>query len=363
MTTVYCDESGFSGSNLYGDQTRHFVYSSVAIEPHEAAEAMECFKGFVPRLQGEPYFSSLFKRREGREALNWLMEQHRHRVRVWHADKVFAAAGKFFDYVVEPVISEMNSVFYRLRFHQFVANVLYAAAVASKSGAGDMIAKAQEMVRTGNADAFFALLTDSLSPIDPDSPYRDIADFAVGYRDKIVDELDGLSQWAMDLSGTGLFTVVRAQAERHPNVTVICDVSKPLQAEIEYTTALLQTDIGRLAELVGIAMPAQAQLLGPVQFVKSSGDAPGIQLADLFAGITRAVLEGKERGVCDQWLDQVGEITVGSGVGFEESLIDLDLPGPYHNAQILKELARRARQGLNPLDGLWEFILKTGSEA
>ena len=82
MSTIYCDESGFSGPNLYHDSAPHFVYAGIAIEPGDAAATVEQIKGFFKRFQGEIKFGKLVQSAEGRAALDSLLSQHGHRVKI-----------------------------------------------------------------------------------------------------------------------------------------------------------------------------------------------------------------------------------------------------------------------------------------
>src|SRR5437879_2589559 len=100
--TIYCDEAGFTGNNLADDGNPYFTFASVALEPSGAAALIDEAKAEF-RLQGEVKGANLTKHPAGRNA-----------------------AGKLFEYIFEPALSENNYLFYSIGFHRFIANLLHA---------------------------------------------------------------------------------------------------------------------------------------------------------------------------------------------------------------------------------------------
>src|SRR5258708_32726247 len=98
----------------------------MAIEEDDDGAAIERINGYFKRFQGEIKFGKLVQYPEGRAALDWLLSKHGHRVKIWYANKKFATAGKFFEYVFEPVLTDNSILFYQHNFHRFIANVLFA---------------------------------------------------------------------------------------------------------------------------------------------------------------------------------------------------------------------------------------------
>src|SRR5438067_8682640 len=85
--TIFCDESGFSGNNLFLDQDRHFVYASVAISNDEAIEIVKKVRADSRTQAGELKFENLGKTPRGREAVKWFLQEHGEKVGIFHADK------------------------------------------------------------------------------------------------------------------------------------------------------------------------------------------------------------------------------------------------------------------------------------
>ncbi len=269
MSTIYCDESGFSGPNLYHDSARHFVYAGIAIGPAEAATVVERIKGFFKqRFQGEIKFGKLIQSDEGRAALDWLLTEQGRRVKIWYANKKFATAGKFFEYVFEPVLKDNSVLFYRHNFHRFIANVLYAGMTVLERQADELLADLQKMIHTRDAAGLRRLLSpqEGLTP-ETASVFDDISAFALGCRDRILEAVDTLARmgdpgvWTMDLSTTALCMVARSFARDTPELRLLCDESKPLKVSREVAEAFIQANLSSIHGALGWVAALTPRLL------------------------------------------------------------------------------------------------------
>lgn len=164
-------------------------------------------------------------------------------------------------------------------------------------------------------------------------------------------ELGDAMVWMMDLSLTALCMVIRSYAKDTPELTVVCDESKPLKASREVAEAIMQADFSSLPERSG----ARATLAAPLEFVRSSKNTPGIQLADLFAGMARMILATSDEELSKPWEDRISPLVLAESVEADLDYIDLDRPAVYANAMVLKQLAERARRGVDPLRGMHSF--------
>lgn len=102
-TTIYLDESGFTGDDLYNPVQRFFTIASTIIEDREAQEILaRCF----PRYQGNEYkFTNIWKRERSRDGLRALaaeIPRFADQAFVWIIDKRFCLLTKLVDYLVEP---------------------------------------------------------------------------------------------------------------------------------------------------------------------------------------------------------------------------------------------------------------------
>lgn len=191
--------------------------------------------------------------------------------------------------------------------------------------------------------------------------FDEIATFALGYRDRILEEVNTLAElgdsmvWMMDLTVTALCMVVRSYAKDTPELTVVCDESKPLKVAREVAEAIIQANFISVQERLGWETGAHGTLTEPVAFIRSSQNTPGIQLADLFAGMARMILTTPDEELSKGWKDRLWPLILAESVEADWDYIDLDKPTAYANAMVLKELAERARRGVDPLRGMQSF--------
>lgn len=123
-TRLFCDESGFTGPDLLGPSP-YFTYASVAIEDDEAKELVQrIIRDY--RVQGlELKGRKLLQFARERRAVADIFNVVEGRVRTAVFEKRFALACKLYEYVFEPVLASHSSIFYALRFHLFIANLMY----------------------------------------------------------------------------------------------------------------------------------------------------------------------------------------------------------------------------------------------
>jgi hypothetical protein len=103
MTTIYIDESGFTGDDLYNPEQRYFVIASTIIGDAEAEQILRrCF----PRYQGSEFkFTNIWRRGASRNGLRELAAEipaFADRLFTFIVDKRFSLLIKIFDYLVEP---------------------------------------------------------------------------------------------------------------------------------------------------------------------------------------------------------------------------------------------------------------------
>lgn len=362
MATVYCDESGFSGPNLYHDSLAYFVYAGVAIEPDAADAALVRIKGHFKKFQGEVKFSSLVKKDEGLKALDWLVAEYGGKTKVWFAHKKFATAGKFFEYVIEPIVTDLSQLFYAHDFHRFIANMLYVGMLAQDRRADELLADLQHMIKERNTTGLKRLLGSDTTTEEPHEALDNIAAIAVGYRDIVLDELGRIAAmgdagvWMMDLTVTACITIARAHAEEHETISLYSDDSKPLKEGLETAVRLASADLSPVLEPMGWKAGAPAKMGGPITLVKASQNMPGVQIADLFAGMVREVLTNETGQPANRWRDALWKKTIlPNFVKHEFRYIDPSRAMTRVNARVLAELANRARAGKDPIEGMIEF--------
>ena len=176
---VYVDEAGFTGGNLLDRDQSELVFAAVAINEAEAAriwtEVATQSKTQAREIKG----SNLTSRPRGRTAITWLLENTAEYVKLAAINKRYALAGKFFEYIFEPVVAEKNSLFYAVDFHRFVAMALYLYDAVGHAFGAHVFESFQRLVR----DPGSAKVTDLHPPndlnIDEQNPLRYMLTFAI----------------------------------------------------------------------------------------------------------------------------------------------------------------------------------------
>jgi hypothetical protein len=238
--TIFCDESGFSGNNLFLDKDRHFVYASVAIANDEAVEIVKKIRADSGTKADELKFEKLGGTPRGLEAVRWFLEMHGTKVGIFHADKKYATAGKFFECVFEPVLRPRKPIFYDIMLHRFVSMLIYEAWAGGDPVATELLQDGQDLVRgRKQPHELQRLFREPLHRLDGDDPLTAITAFSYAYRSGILRELDvvgtdpDLKRWAMDISNGALNETFHHWGDGGEEIEVICDDSKPLAASAE----------------------------------------------------------------------------------------------------------------------------------
>jgi uncharacterized protein DUF3800 len=355
--SIYCDESGFTGGNLLDSQQPTFAYSAVAIEREEADELLARARAALGIANlGEMKSGTLYGSRKGRAALAEVVRAVGDRSLVFMADKKFALACKFFEYVFEPILSENNAFFYRRGFHKFIANLLYLKLRINDPTAEQMVVAFQRFMRSRDAGEIAAMLgTDMDEDVDP---LKQMLDIANAYRDQIGDELntlggnDAVGKCVLDLTTSGLFVLLGAWGERFPQLDVFCDRSKPLESYPELFAVTVGRQERSYMTFEDRATPITFNLARPISFVDSR-DHAGVRVADLVAGaVTYGAREDDPEAAA--FRAAIGDVVSVLPLSPQPQYVDLEAKEPFLNAILLRQLHQRAQVGDDPLSGIVE---------
>ena len=361
--TIYFDESGYTGNNLLSPNQPAFVYASAAIDPAYASSLhSEILSRF--HIQGkELKAKNLIKSTRGREAISWLLNECKDVACIVVANKEFSLAGKFFEYIFEPVLKTHNSWFYAIGFHNFVANLLYMLSVAKDKRAEYILSKFETLMRTLDVDDLERLLTTSEQIIKINDPLGLILTFGICHIDKINDEIkdlskiEGVSRWALELTTTSLFWMLSFWSERFDLMEVYCDKSEPL----DINRPLFDTMIGR-KDIIYMKLGSQPEraltynLSGPIELIDSQ-QSPGIQIADVLSGSIAFALKNPDNILSKKWLELAKSMFSPFCIVPDPKAIDLRERDPVINIMILHELVDRTLKGKSLFIDMPEFIL------
>ena len=362
--TIYLDEAGFTGNNLLDVSQPTFVYASVALDEEVArnlqSEAICRFRIDGNELKG----SSLVKHRRGRRAITWLLERCNNQSLIFIANKEYSLAAKFFEYIFEPLLSERNSLLYRIGFHKFITMALYIHFAAGENGGDRLLMGFQELMRTRDpqrVQGLYATSTDMTSTIVLDK----ILTFVICNEARIKSEVERLgsyqelSNWILDLSTSAVNFLLASWGEQFKSLTVYCDQSNPIKADLTAEKSWFAQMIGREDKFYvpfGL-QPSPSMIYNlsrPICLVNSM-NFPGVQVADVVASSVAHAMRNPEDELHQEWLTILGD-SVANAMVPDSDLLDLDQPGPLMNSFVLQELTTRSVKGESLADGLAEYI-------
>lgn len=163
--TIYCDESGYTGPNLFLDDQRYYVYASVGMPHDQAVDIVAKMRADSRTQVGELKFEKLSKYPRGRDAVRWFLETHGEKIAVFHADKRYSSAGKFFEYTFEPVLRPKRQLFYDIHFHRFVSTIMFDAWQDGDPVARELLEDGQNLIRFKKPEDLKRLLREPFATV------------------------------------------------------------------------------------------------------------------------------------------------------------------------------------------------------
>ena len=162
--TIYFDEAGYTGNHLLDPNQRFFAYASVVTDDDEAKDFVESLIGRYNIQNGELKGGSLVKHHKGRKAIDEILKEFDGRLLFTIADKKYTLACKLFEYIFEPCISDINTMFYGCDFHKFVATILHVEFMARGAGAEQIFEEFQALMRDPSDGKLTSLFAASTHP-------------------------------------------------------------------------------------------------------------------------------------------------------------------------------------------------------
>ncbi|MGC9518233.1 MAG: hypothetical protein ACP5FP_01055 [Desulfuromonadaceae bacterium] len=154
---LHFDESGFTGNNLSHKHQKIFCYASLECHHDEAEKFVEHIIRKYQIQNGEIKGGKLLKGARGKRAVDEIVQNFKGRFKVSVSDKKYALAGKFFEYIFEPTIASVNSIFYNINFHRFISNMLHVELSVRGAMAEEIFEDFEKLMRTGNFEGVKAL--------------------------------------------------------------------------------------------------------------------------------------------------------------------------------------------------------------
>lgn len=359
---ISCDEAGFTGPRMLDDDQPVFAYTAIDLTPEEA-EAIVVATRQKYRVQAPELKAHLLRKRG-----NWseialdIARQAEGRAMIMVCDKRLNLGGKAFEYLFEPVLQANNSLFYRHNLHRFVMNGLHQAMYKTGEPPHQMAEEMQAFMRSFDPDDASKLFAANQASDESSVVLDCVLRFARGYAPTIAAESRSLQpqesltgKWTLDLTTTALFSLtLQGWGLRYPSIDLLCDDSKPLKDMAHIFDGWVgRTDRPEITD-GRRASPIGMNLAGPMRF-GSSLDHPTIQIADVLSGASADFIKLRgtpEFAAFGSWLDR--HIHQNHLLP-DDDVIDTTQLGPRVNLAVLRELARRADAGADPLAGMEEF--------
>lgn len=348
--SVFGDEAGFTGDDLTDKPQPYFVYACVVVEPEEATRILLHLRDLLGTKAPEFKGSKLFAHSRALEAVQYLADSLAGRAGlVWH-NKAYALACKFYEYALEPAISAGNNAFYESDFHRFIANALYVFVQTGDQDAETVFTNFLQLMRRKPGQDIEGIYARSLPwSQDPDSIMTDIIRLAtsapvagaVQAELATISNPDGHIKGILDLSVTSVVSVLRSLSKAHGKLRVTLDDSKPLANAVRILNELGHRPLVMMPP--ELTEPLNYQLEGSIEF-SDSKRSPGIQVADLIAGVFNAALKAdspKGRSLLTTLLP----LTCQGCVVPALETVNLATPESVRNACILRELVQKAEAG------------------
>ena len=361
---IACDESGHTGPNLLQKDQRYFAYASVAIGDTEAFAIIQKARTAHPVQMPELKARALMGSAQGRRLIASLLRDIEGRYTVSLCDKLLSLCAWFFEYIYEPVYRDDPSLLYEKNLHRFIAMYSYLWMTDDESQAQVMIEQFQRYMRSRDpADAPF-LFNNPRPPLTrhgSEHPFEHVLRFAYGFRDTIIADnadldktLPESGRWTLDLSTSALWSHLNHWGAKGKLLSVRCDASKPLQANVVNFTGDDNDPGIKRARAFHPAERLGWKLAEPIAFVDSR-NCPAVQLADVVAGAMASIASNGFPAETRE----VGEMVIRHG-NPHSLMPDLDLIDPKNrsaavSALILYDLAQRAERGRDPHHGLAEM--------
>lgn len=361
MKSVYCDESGFTGNDLWHADQPHFVYAAVSVDEDEARSIVERTRRDYSIRTQELHSAQLKRRESGKRAMLSVLESlaGRSSVAVFH--KRYSLAGKMFEYLIEPAISDQSSMFYDIGLHKFVANGLYLALLAEPSTTKQTFIEFQDMMRSGDS-AKLDLLAKTTDHDAMAGFLRQIGTFITCNRQALQDEIAAseackdLPRWLLELTMTALRSLLTSFSgqEMHP-LSVTCDESKPLLSQAEVFDAFVGRTDYLDVTFDGRTNPLTFNLAQGIKFA-SSKEYAGLQLADIVAGAAAFSLKNPADDFAVAWLGASAGMMHRNSVLPDLDEIDLTKERAIVNAMVLQELVDRSVRAQSLFNSMPRFI-------
>jgi len=352
--TLFCDESGFDGNNLWQPDQPYFVYSAVDLSPDEADLIVKEARARFSIITNEIHAVKMLRTPKWRPAIEWILQQIHGKYQLACFHKRFSLACKFFEYMIEPTVSDGSNYFYHHGFHKFVANGLYFAAMAAPLDNEHYLTEFQSLIRGRDVNRLTEVIEGFAARSEGQESFlQSIATLLICNQPAIRSELETFqtvgeeqtaATWILELTTTALRSLCASASgsAMHPLI-VTCDDSKPLRAGGDFVNAM----VGRMdcasVDMDGRESQLTFNLAEGVRFADSRSSC-GVQLADVAASAATFAFKKPDDSFSIQWREQHWDAVHEQSVFPDVDEFDLSHARCVKNTFILHALVDRSIQ-------------------
>lgn len=259
MRKIYFDEAGNSGNNLLDKEQPLFCYLGFEDCDSNMIEDFYSLKRkYKYKTDLEVKGASLSKSVTGQKFLIELWEKFGNHAKFVMHNKKFALACKMFEYVYEPVYSDVNTLFYQINFHKYIAISMYSLFVNSNHSAEELFTNFYTFIKN-KGDKSLNEYVKSCGIVKT-SPLFYFCEFCNLHKTEIasdIDFTDKRDKYILDLTLTSLYNLLGVFSYGSPEaIEVHCDNSKQIandksfwKAFINNTNIIYDTYFNSVAQL------------------------------------------------------------------------------------------------------------------
>lgn len=226
--------------------------------------------------------STLSKSKPGRKFLIELWETFGSKSKFVFHNKKYAFACKMFEYIYEPVFSEVNTLFYKIGFHRYLASVFYKNFINNNLTAERLFNNFYGFIKGGAETPLISFIEKS--HIEKSSPLYFINKFCYEYKSEIGSDIDfgnNDNLYLLDLTFTSLSLLLGVFSDGSVEpMEVHCDDSKQIEYHKDYYSEMVNNENIVFEDL----FTSHAQIsynLSEIPICENSKDVPQIQICDL----------------------------------------------------------------------------------
>lgn len=223
---IFCDESGYTGSDLLDSEQEFFVYCGVNLNDDTTKEIIHYIEQNYNLQGSEIKGKNLVSRASGRKVIEYIFKNYSHLAKIVIHNKKYVLAAKIVEYGIEPAL-ESNWFFYESKLNQFIAFSLYSVFISNKSNDKvffeDFLKILQGKLEINQSELKNYKKSDNILKLVTDIVLKNQKELLL----EITTQDGKPDKWLFDLTITSLLGILTNWSmETDENLDVTCDNSK-----------------------------------------------------------------------------------------------------------------------------------------